>query len=75
MKKEILKIKKSEMAAIKGGTTTTLIIVVGCVENEYRDCNGNEELDEDDKFVGTVSCPDDCNKELSQDLSRKVRGF
>lgn len=71
MKKEILKIKKSEMAAIKGGTTTTLVIVVGCVENEYRDCNGNEDLDEEDKFIGTVPCPDDCNKLTSASSSKR----
>lgn len=52
MKKVNLEIKKSEMAAIKGGTSTTLIKQVGYAENEYEDVNGNGELDEGDKYLG-----------------------
>ncbi|MDO4726063.1 MAG: hypothetical protein Q4A56_02425 [Porphyromonadaceae bacterium] len=71
MKKEILKIKKSEMAAIKGGTTTTLEIVVSCVENEYRDCNGNKDLDEGDEYIGQRDSPCDCDKLTSASSSKR----
>lgn len=36
---ENLEVKKSNMAMISGGTTTTSYIVIGYSENEYEDCN------------------------------------
>lgn len=39
---ENLEVKKSNMAMISGGTTTTSYIVIGYSENEY--CNGDVEL-------------------------------
>ena len=50
---EDLNLKTNELCGIKGGTSTTLVIEVGAMENEYLDTNGNEELDEEDKFIGT----------------------
>ena len=52
---EELEVKKSLLATIKGGTSsTTLMTEVGRAENEYEDTNGNCEFDEgEDKFIGT----------------------
>jgi hypothetical protein len=57
MKLEKLKgaeIKKNEMISIKGGTSTTLMVVVGIAENEYEDTNGNGKFDEGDTFKKLV---------------------
>lgn len=45
LNKENVALKKSEMIAIKGGTSTTLFTQVGMCENEYEDTNGNGQLD------------------------------
>lgn len=48
-------IKKSQLVSVKGGTSTTLMVEVGCTaENEYEDTNGNGEFDEDDEFSHVV---------------------
>lgn len=52
-----VKFEKVEMSTLKGGTSTTLLTVVGFAENEYEDVNDNGELDKDDKFLGTVDLP------------------
>lgn len=61
MKLEKLKnaeIKKNEMISIKGGTTTTLITVVGIAENEYEDTDKDGKVDtKKDKFLGTIDLP------------------
>ncbi|MCL2097633.1 MAG: hypothetical protein FWH23_02590 [Bacteroidales bacterium] len=52
----MLEIKKSAMAAITGGTSTTLKVVIGYAntvsENEYWDCDGDGKLSEGDTFIG-----------------------
>lgn len=51
---ESLKIKRSQMSKIKGGTSTTLMVEVGRLasggrcENEYEDKNGNGKFDDED---------------------------
>jgi len=44
------------MAAITGGTSTTLKVVIGYAntvsENEYWDCDGDGKLSEGDTFIG-----------------------
>ncbi len=50
-----VEIKKSKLVAVTGGTSTTLMIEVGCTtENEYEDTNGNGEFDEEDTFSHVV---------------------
>jgi len=50
-------IKKDQLSTVHGGTTTTLITVVGHSENEYEDTNGNGTLDDEDRFLGTFEIP------------------
>jgi hypothetical protein len=48
LNKENVALKKSEMATIKGGTSSTVYTQTGIAENEYEDCNGNGKLDADE---------------------------
>lgn len=54
----MLEIKKSEMATVTGGTSTTLMLEVGfagtVTENEYWDCDGDGKLSEPDVFVKEI---------------------
>jgi NaMN:DMB phosphoribosyltransferase len=47
-------LSRNEMISIKGGTSTTLMVVVGIAENEYEDTNGNGTFDEGDTFKKLV---------------------
>lgn len=52
---EKAELKTSELLSINGGSSsTTLMTEVGRAENEYEDTNDNCELDEGDKFIGTI---------------------
>ncbi len=54
-----LQLKTNELSSVNGGTTTTLVTVVGYAENEWEDTNGNGEFDGDDgdTFIGTIEFP------------------
>lgn len=51
---EELKLKKTFMSKVKGGTSTTIYQEVGVWETEYEDLNGNGELDDDEVKNGKL---------------------
>lgn len=49
-----LEVKKSNLSSIKGGTSTTLYVVIGYSETEYEDVNGDGKLDEKEAEKGKI---------------------